>query len=254
MTHALARTFVEDADITLLADMAAKSPQAAAVLAEQVAFLGGRPPKKKEHAGSSTEDYARSGTPPDIAKFKANDYGKLVKVLDHRLGYEHQREAVRDWLLRWEGKGQGRQALKSIKDFFEEEDRTLSAETVLDVAYEVSKRAEGTKAAFYWLVKAHIHRNGWQSYWTSDSEIMRRLKNAAEAHRSDWKRFIFETSVRAKYWRRRNYDFAMGTKYLVRFLLMVGQKQLAADFTKSCVKIVREEVSDEPLPECPWFN
>jgi hypothetical protein len=257
VTQALAKTFVEEASISLLTEMAAKSPALNRVLDEQLAFTGGRPTKKEYDYGANRSGVGYFGTkkPPNVAKFKPSEFTKLIsKLSDQKIGYDYQRTSARDWLLHWEKHGRGRQALKSIQDFFEEEEGTHIAEAVLDLAYDVSARLEGKKAAFYWLVQAHMHRHGWQSFWTAESEIMDRLKKAAENHRSDWKRFIFETSAQAKYWRQRGHSFSIGIKYLVRFLVLVDQRQLALDFTKSCVKIVLDEVSDQPLPDCPWFN
>jgi hypothetical protein len=254
ITQALVHTFVEDRDITVLTDLATGSTKAAKLLTDQITFLGGRPPKKAEY-GSNSPDYARSGKPPKVEKYGPAEFAKLLKrVGDIKLGYEHRREALRDWLRHWEKQGKARISLKSIKDYFEEEDRTPDADTILDDAFAVSKRVEGKKAAFYWLVKAHIHRNGWQSYWTSEAEILTRLKHSAEFYKADWQTFISETSVPAKYWQRRNYSFSIGLRYLVRFLLMVDQKQAAVDVTRAMIRTVIDEVSDQPIPGCPWFN
>lgn len=255
VTDALAKTFVENSDISLLKDLAEKSPVAQRMYDEQLAFVGGTPHKAERDSNGNQEGHSSAGTAPNVTRFKADEFGRLIsKISDHKIGYDHQREATRNWLLHWEERGQGRRALKSIKEFFDQEDRTLAAENVLDLAYDVSGRLEGRKAAFHWLVQAQIHRHGWQSHWTSESEVMDRLGKAAKGHRSDWRRFIFETSAPATYWRRRGYAFSIGIKYLVRFLILVDQKQLAADFTKACVKIVLDEVSDQPLPSCSWFK
>jgi hypothetical protein len=250
VTQALAKTFVENADISVLIEMASNSPVMRRVLDEQIAFLGGNPPEKRFSHGNSADDSSGSIKPFHVEKFKANEFAKLIK----KASSIYHRGAVQDWLLHWEKEGQGRQALQSIRNYFDEEDGGLSAEAVLDVAYDVSRRLEGKKAGFYWLVQAQVHRYGWQSFWTSEAEIMARLEKAAESYRADWKKFIFETSVQSRYWRRRNDSFSIGVKYLVRFLLLVGQTKLAAEFTESCVNIVLDEVSDQPLPDCPWFN
>ena len=117
----------------------------------------------------------------------------------------------------------------------------------------MSLEVEGKKAAYPWLVTAHIHRNGWQMYWTSGEEVLQRLGWATKHYESKWAEFIWDTSKPAQYWQRRGYGFTIGTKYLVHFLLLVGQKELAVRFTESCVRIVTAEVSDQPIPECPWF-
>jgi hypothetical protein len=253
VTLSLARTFVDYRDISTLSQLAARSSKMGALLADQVSFLGGMPPKPMEY-GQDTSDFGRKGEPPDVTKFRPAAFSKLVARIDKSLGYERHGEVLRNWLLHWEKKGKGAEALKSVKDYFDKEDRTYTAERVLDDAFLVSTRVEGKKSAYPWLVMAHIHRNGWQSYWTSETEIETRLRYAANFYQSNWKKFISDTSVPQKYWRRGGHGFVMGVKYLVRFLLMVGQNKQAVDFTRSCIKLVREEVSDQPIPATPWFN
>lgn len=252
--QALGHTLMEDRDISVLADLASKSSKAANLLRDQEMFLGGKPPKKREY-GSTGPDHARSGTPPKVEKYGPSEFSKLVRrVRGYKLGYEHQRQALEDWLYYWEKRGKARVALRSIKEFFEKEENVYFAETVLDDAFVVSKRIEGKGAAFYWLVKAQIHRNGWRSYWTSEAEVMTRLKQAAQLYKSDWRRFIFESSAPAKYWKRRNHSFSIGVRYLVRFLLMVGQNDKAVEFTRALIRTANEEVSDQPISASPWFN
>ena len=85
-------------------------------------------------------------------------------------------------------------------------------------------------------------------------EILRRLGLAAEHYPERWADFIRDTSEPAPYWKRRGRGLAIGVEYLVRFLLMVGQEERAADFVDTCVHLVVEEVSDQPTMECPWFR
>jgi hypothetical protein len=35
---------------------------------------------------------------------------------------------------------------------------------------------------------------------------------------------------------------------------MVDQKQAAVDVTRAMIRTVIDEVSDQPIPGCPWFN
>lgn len=50
------------------------------------------------------------------------------------------------------------------------------------------------------------------------------------------------------------YSFAIGDHYLVHFLLLIGQVELATELTEKFVEILVSEVSDQPIPPCPWFR
>lgn len=252
--EALVRTFVEYNDVSLLSDLAKNSGTAARLLDAQMAFLGGMPPKIREYSSKSS-DYARTGTSPDVTKIPANQFRNLLNaVSDPEHGYDHRRESLRNWLTYWESKDKGREALQSLRTYLDEEENVHQAEDVLDEAFRVSLRVEGKRHAYPWLVLAHIHLRGWSRYFTSTERTMERLEIATSHYKADWRKFIHDTSEQALHWRRRNHDFAIGTKFLVHFLLLADQKKLAADFTRSCISVVEAETSDQRLPECPWFH
>src|SRR3546814_1265141 len=86
---------------------------------------------------------------------------------------------------------------------------------------------------FRWLVRAHVYRRGWASFWVSEDEIMGRLQEAATVYRDRWLEYIRETAGQPPYWARRGYGLSIGQKYLVRFLLLAGQIKKAAEDRKS---------------------
>lgn len=83
---------------------------------------------------------------------------------------------------------------------------------------------------------------------------MTRIKLAAQHYPDRWLRYIKDTSVPAPYYRRRGYSFVLGYKYLVRFLMLVGQVELADKITTAFVDSLVEEVREQPIPETPWFR
>lgn len=46
----------------------------------------------------------------------------------------------------------------------------------------------------------------------------------------------------------------LGYKYLARFLMLVGQTDLADTITTTLVDTLVEEVRDQPIPEALWFH
>jgi curved DNA-binding protein CbpA len=254
--YALARTFLERRDVLILsAQKAAGVPGAADAFTEQERFLGGVAVSREFGHGSSSADFARKGKPPDVRKFKPSQFAQLVdRVSNLNLGYEYRDEALERWIGHWNEQKKGREALKAVEDFFKDTERTYSAERILDSAFLVSLTVQGKKEAYKWLVKAHSVRHGWQSYWSSSDETIRRLEWAAKHYKNHWKDFIRDSSKREAFWEKRGYGFSLGLRYLVRFLILVDQKELAARYAATLVAILTEEVADQPLPEIPWLR
>ena len=253
---ALARTFIERRDILDLRSLAEDGDEVAELLGnEQVRFLGGLSPERKLPE-NDYEDLAWGGTPPDVGGIRPSQFRVLVeKISDDSLGHKRQEEILKQWLVHWKDKGKGIEAMNSIRSYFEEEENPhTAAESLLDDVFQASLALEGKRKAYEWLVRAHIHRHGWRNWYASEEEVLRRLGWAAEHYPERWADFIRDTSEPAPYWQRRGRDFAIGAEYLVRFLLMVGQKERAADFVDICVRLVAEEVSDQPTMECQWFR
>ena len=252
---ALAHTFIERQDIAVLRRLGNQGDsQARNLEIEQVRFLGGSP-KDRDSWTSDNEELGWRGTPPDVCEFGPSEFPKLIeRTSDSSLGYEHQRECLRKWLYHWKDEGMGMEAIASVGSYFEKEENPREAESLLDHVFLVSLELQGKKAAYDWIVRAHIYRHGWARYWTSEDETMRRLGWAAEYYKDDWAQFIRDTSRPARYWERRGGSFTIGIGYLVQYLLLVDQLELASEYVDTCVNIMVDEVSDQPIPDCGWFQ
>lgn len=251
---ALAHTFVEEQNILDLRSLREAGNAAAGVLEEdQIRFIGGIK-STQSLPKNEDKDLDWAGTAPDVSKIKPSQFRILIeKVSDHSLGYKLERKVLKDWFDHWESKGRGLEVIASIRSYFDEEENPNVAESLLDKVFQASLKLEGKTAAYEWLVLAHIHRHGWSTYWNSGDETLRRIKWAAEHYRNKWIDYIRDTSKPSRYWERRENSFTVGGKYLVKFLLLVNQKEIAVDLVDTFVRIVAEEVSDQPIPECPWF-
>ena len=253
---ALARTFLERRDVLMLSDLkAAGTPRGGVAFVEQERFLGGVAVSREFEHRNSTNDFARKGNPPDVRKVKPSQFAQLVNRVDNlNLGYEQRDETLGQWIEYWKQQKKGREALKAVEAFFRDAERTYSAERILDNAFLVSLSIQGKSDAYKWLVRAHIVRRGWQSYWSSSEEVIRRLEWAAKHYKGRWKEFIRDSSKPEAFWEKRDYGFSLGLRYLVRFLILVDQKELAERYTATLVAILIEETADQPLPEIPWLR
>ena len=254
---ALGHTFVEIQNISDLRSLRVSGNTSAGRLEEdQVRFLGGlrmlpdRAPTPNNH-----EDLAWRGTPPDVSKIKPSQFSVLIeKISGPSLGYKHRDKTLKQWLNHWIDEDKGIDAINSIRSYFSEEENPHEAESLLDDVFQASLALEGKRKAYEWLIRAHIHRHGWNNWYASKQEVLRRLGWAAEHYPERWADFIRDTSEPSPYWLRRGRDFAIGTEYLVNFFLLVNQKEEAVEFVDECVRVVTGEVSDQPIGECPWFN
>lgn len=252
---ALARTFLDERTLSVLEERAVNEAAAYTLLTGQNAFLG-RPPKARSEIKVTEEKLSereKETAKVDPTSFDYEDFAGVVKAGD-ALHYSSRKEFMVKWLHHWKDQRNGLRALHAILSYFETSESTYDAQEILDEAFLVSLAIEGKDAAYPWLVKAHIRRHGWQSHWTSETEVMQRLRLAAEHYPDRWLQYIKDTSAPALYYRRRGYSFVLGYRYLVRFLMLVGQVALADNITTALVDSLVEEVREQPIPETPWFR
>ncbi|MCK4607771.1 MAG: NACHT domain-containing protein, partial [candidate division Zixibacteria bacterium] len=229
---ALSRTFLDERTLGALEDRAVNEPAARELIDSRNAFLG-RSPKAREIKITKEEELSereKEAAKVDPTSFGYKDFAAVVKAAA-AVHYRSREEFMVKWLHHWKNQGKASHALKSILSYFETSETTYGAEETLYQAFLVSLAVEGKDAAYPWLVKVHIHRHGWNSYYTSEIEIMTRLRLAAKHYPDRWRQYIKDTSVPAPYYRRRRYSFVIGYKYLVRFLMLVGQVELADKIT-----------------------
>lgn len=249
--RALPETYLDHHTLYQLEKEAARSPAAASLHAAQVAFLGGEPVDRHERRRTSGKKMRKPRRDP--TKLGPSDFAGLVKVVSGKVPYEHRKEFMGDWLRHWTDAGEGKQALASIEAYFENGGPTFNADDMLDDAFLASLRIEGKAKAYRWLVRAHVERSGWASYYHDEREVMARLKLAAKHYAPKWLDYVRDTAAHRGKWRRRE-SFAIGQRYLVRFLILAGQGEVAASVTETFVRVLTQEVSDLPPLEAPWFQ
>jgi hypothetical protein len=113
---------------------------------------------------------------------------------------------------------------------------------------------EGKKKAYKWLVRTHIEHHSWQYYWDKSERVQKRLEFAAKHYKDKWLEYIRDTSMPARYWENRRSGFTIGHVWLVRYLMLVGQKTLAVQLTDEMVKLFVEEVHDQPITALEWLS
>ena len=254
---ALAGTLLDDRNFMVLEKRAPTEPLADTLLKRQLAFLGSpqtKPatkPATTERELTPEEQEALKKDPTSIA---VTDFAALVAMVTvPEFPYAHRREYMAKWLEHWHAQGKALKALASISEYFVSKDSHFHADEILDKAFETSLAVEGRDTAYAWLVKAHIYRRGW-SRWTSRDEVHARLVTAAQTYPDRWREYIRDTSEMVGYKRRHEEEFTLGYRYLVRFLILVGQVDTASAITQEFVNTFVSEVRDQPIGEATWLN
>jgi hypothetical protein len=250
---AIARTLVDARTLNALEKRAADDSVARSLFDNQIAFLGGRPPIPKRYESGNSETRRENSQEQDPASFGPEAFPDVLSAAD-ALDYKERGGFMGAWLNHCRDQGLATRALHSIRAYFDSSESTYGADEVLDEAFRISLEVEGKDAAYPWLVKAHIHRHGWQSWFTSEKEALGRLERAAMHYADRWLSYIRDTSLPTPYYRRGRHGLVIGYKYLVRFLVLAGQVEVARDVTKAFVANLIEEVREQPIPRTPWFQ
>lgn len=252
-SRALAGTLIDARTLGALEKRAVDDGVVERLVDEQLAFIGGRPPLPKRFESSKSESENESKELPDATMFGPDSFVDVFAASE-AVDYKRRGEFFASWLNHCREQGAATQALHCVWSYFESSEQTYGADEVLDEAFRLSLEVEGKDAAYPWLVKAHIHRSGWQSWFTSENEAMGRLELAATHFADRWLSYIRDTSVPVPYYRRRGHGLVIGYKYLVRFLVLAGQVEVASAVTDTFVETLADEVQDQPIPPSAWFK
>jgi hypothetical protein len=206
------------------------------------------PPSK---ANATVE--ADRGPAPKVDDFPPEAFEAFLAAAEKaRVGYEPGEALVDSWLSYWQEQGRGREVVIALRARIQERGRGLMLGGVLDTAYPIVRAALGRSEAFAWLLTSHKQLYGWHRYMTNRTRNFERLDRVARDYRARWKEFIVETSKTEPWGSGDQETRTIGLERLVYFLMKVGQDQLALDYTRMMISLVKAEVSDQPLPAVAW--
>ena len=255
-TVAVIVTVLDARTLRVLAERAAIDPQAKALLERQMKFLGGMPTDHEERYTNSADEKSQreiAAEAVDPASIPPDKISNLLAAAE-AVHYRSRDAFLAKWVSHWNNVGRGIDIINAVKAFVDTDRRPFGTDDLLDEVFGLSLAVQGKSGAYPWLVRAHIARHGWQSNYTSEEKIVGWLNRAANHYQTDWKRYIIDTSEPHVFYKRRGASFVLGYKYLVRFLVMVGQVDLADSVVDSFLATLVEEVREQPIPEAPWFD
>lgn len=251
---ALLRTFVQPDEFNAVASLA-DSGRDGGVLTHLNQINGQASSTKKRRTRrdrSGPYSSSRRGRPIDVTKFPATDLPALLARLRKRKSYSSEAETIIAWLDHWEAQGQALAALAQLSAHIDAKQNLTMFDRTLDAAFKLSLRVQGRSKAFAWAVLAHRHRYGWQRWFTSQEDTIERLDLIAKEYPSRWKEFVIATSepTWSKSGERRSR--VIGMERLVYFLVAVGQLEIAEAYVRRMIKVLIDEVSNQPLKTPVW--
>jgi hypothetical protein len=188
-----------------------------------------------------------SEEPLDSSVYGANDLNRLIT--DAGGSRSSAQVALLEWFDRSVQSGDGLTALRALEEH-RADDSWLSPVAVLfDKAFHESLKLEGKKAAYKWLVTAHINRQGWDRFY--DDETHARFDLIARYYPKIWRDFVHGTS-KSPY--RSSLGLVIPTTRLVELMIKVGELDDAVAVTEAMVDSVVESFSDQPLRMPAWLG
>jgi len=254
INQALARTALDDESLAILVErVMEEGPGAKAALLSMCQLLGQKsidrikakkvPDKPIAEDRTFEEGLPRPGDyPPD----------RLVDYLSAAEGsYLFRREGyVKRWLEFWRSANRGEEAFSSIE---KEVGRGVELGNY-DALFDLALSLYGRDRAYPWLVKAHIRGYGWDRYFSSREQALRRWQMVKEHYPDQWLGFIRDT-MRHSYgepWR----DLSIYNRFvrLGEYCLFMRQTELARQVSGRVIASTAELVSPLSLPTPGWVN
>ncbi|MHC5129235.1 ATP-binding protein [Pseudomonas inefficax] len=127
--------------------------------------------QRSEHTGSDRESKPFTG---DVANFAPEQFGELLDSLS--TSYNEKARLLRTWYQHWDKAGQGKRLLVALGDLLlSEEGRRKDVLVLSDLAFQTRRKLSGVKAAWKYLVQAHIHNGGWIGFTENVEKTCSRL-------------------------------------------------------------------------------
>jgi hypothetical protein len=257
VARAIAQTATDEATLSIVRERARSGDAGAHAALDKVAeVLGGHAceeppsaprqddtPTRSTSAGPETEA-EDAGTDPT-----AYPPGRLREFLANEPSPPYyQRERAEIWLDHWRAAGYADAALTDAERLVNAGAHLGSA----DPLYALARTARGRNAAYPWFVRAYREGWYWETFGTSEETAEQRWATVQRDYPERWLNFLRDTllgpdttpwagvAVRAKLPR------------LVRYLIRLGQPELAAEVTERSVRMTLELVSPAPADLPGW--
>jgi len=202
--------------------------------------------QRPEYPGSSSESKPYTGDVTDFAPEQLSD------LLDSLLAsHSEQEKLLRDWYQHWDKAGQGKRLLSALDGLLLSEKGWPSGVLVLsDLAFQTRRKLSGVKAAWKYLVQAHIRNGAWVGFAEKEEKTLSRLDLVVKHYPQRCDEFVAATT------------YAMfgdpepprvaPTEVMVYFYARQNRIAEAVKFAETMVNCVIEDTRTLPLERPRW--
>jgi len=189
---------------------------------------------------------------PSVEDFSPAKLSEFLSAVDATRQYASGPKVIQSWFTYWEGKGRGIEILSALEGVVKDGLKPLRGNELLDPAFHLSYRLQGSNKAFIWLVRAHQHRYGWSEDYYGDSDSERRLALIGRLYPQRWAEFLARSSLPVL--RSPERGRAIPDAGLVRLLLEVGEVARAKSVLVTMIDTLLEEFDSQPLLPPVWWK
>lgn len=202
--------------------------------------------QRTESTGSDSENKPYTG---DVTTFAPEQLGELLD--SSSASYKEQLTLLRTWYQHWEKAGQGKRLLTALDGLLlSGEGRLQGVLELSDLAFQTRRKLSGAKAAWKYLVQAHIHSGGWIGFMEKEEKTRSRLDLVVKHYPQRCDEFVTATTY--SMFGDPEPPRVAPNEVMVYFYAQQGRIAEAVKFAETMVGCVIEDTRTLPLGKPRW--
>lgn len=202
--------------------------------------------QRSEHPGSDSESKPYTG---DVTTFAPEQLDALLDSLS--TSYKEQARLLRAWYQHWDKAGQGKRLLAALDGLLlSGEGRLKGLLELSDFAFQTRRKLSGVKAAWKYLVQAHIHNGAWVGFMENEEKICSRLDLVVKHYPQRCDEFVAATTYGM--FGDPEPPRVAPTEVMVYFYARQKRIAEAVKFAETMVNCVIEDTRTLPLERPRW--
>ncbi|MDY7068379.1 hypothetical protein PsexTeo8_48850 [Pseudomonas extremaustralis] len=202
--------------------------------------------QRTESNGSDSENKPYT---EDVTTFAPEQLGELLD--SSSASYKEQLTLLRTWYQHWEKAGQGKRLLTALDGLLlSGEGRLRGVLELSDLAFQTRRKLSGAKAAWKYLVQAHIHSGGWIGFLEKEEKTRSRLDLVVKHYPQRCDEFVTATTY--SMFGDPEPPRVAPNEVMVYFYARQGRIAEAVKFAETMVGCVIEDTRTLPLGKPRW--
>lgn len=202
--------------------------------------------QRTESTDSDSENKPYTG---DVTTFAPEQLGELLD--SSSASYKEQLTLLRTWYQHWEKAGQGKRLLTALDGLLlSGEGRLRGVLELSDLAFQTRRKLSGVKAAWKYLVQAHIHSGAWIGFMEREEKTRSRLDLVIKHYPQRCDEFVTATTY--SMYGDPEHPRVAPNEVMVYFYAQQGRIAEAVKFAETMVDCVIEDTRTLPLEKPRW--